>query len=351
MKSRTFLPIAIFLLILAPLRAEDLLPPVPEGLDGPPPLEGDEQLPSLQDFDKFLPGIDPTQTDLEPGPAKPEAALQAIEKALPTATPVIATPTPVKASVPPTPTVRPAVPTPTSVVVAPATEKVPMTSEKQKPASGSAPSGTTSAPSGAAPAGTLSGKPATAPGAAVPPAAASVAPSSGSLTDYFPVQTGMKWNYEYLKAGADGARKARVVECVDVQTFENGTLRASFTVTEASPVKVGYSIHNGSVQKTLVGSRTLDADFAFKFPKPGVPSAWTATGVDGTLKTCSASFGKAQVYEKTYPDCVVVKEKVGVQTLFTFYAKGIGLVALEVYGAGMKLDPARSYALTGGPSK
>jgi hypothetical protein len=332
MKSRTFLPTVAFLLILTPLGAEELLPPVPEGLDGPPPIDSNEPLPSLQDFDKFLPGADPTQTDLEPGPAKPEAALQAIEKALPTATPVAQTPT--KALALPTPTIRPAAPTPSPVASAPTDQQVPMTSEKQKPAA---------APSGAAPSGTMPNKPATAPGAASAPAAP-VVPSSGALTDYFPVQTGMKWTYEYLKGGA--AKKVRSVGCTQAETFPNGTVRATLQVTEDAAVIETYSLLNGAVQRTGLGGQTLEGEYAFKMPKKGLPSTWT----NGT-KTFTASFGKAQVYQKVYPDCVVVKEKDGALTTFTYYAKGIGLVALEVYGVGLKLDQTRSYALTAAPLK
>jgi hypothetical protein len=324
-------------------------------------MEGEEGLPSLQELDKLLP-VEGT-TELEPGPAKPEGALKAIEKALPSPTaevpkaaPAVLTATRTSTPRPlPTATPLPAKPAPT------APPSVPMATEKPK-ATASVPSGSqpSSPGEGTRPTDAFGAPPATAPkpGSSVPsgkapagPAAASApAVAAGGLSDYFPTGTGMKWNYEYLKAGADGMKKARSVECTDVQTFPNGTIRASFTVTEASPVKVGYSIYNGLVQRTLVGSKALGSDFAFKFPRPGVPSAWTATGVDGTAKTCSASFGKAQVYEKIYPDCVVVKEKVGTQTLFTFYARGIGLVALEVYGAGMKLDQARSYALVSGPT-
>jgi hypothetical protein len=171
------------------------------------------------------------------------------------------------------------------------------------------------------------------------------------LADYFPAEVGMKWTYEYLKPGADGVKKVRQVECSSVQRFENGTVRVSFQVTEGASSAENFSLFNGLVQRTSVGGKTLDSDFAFKLPKKGVPSTWSATGADGAVKACGASFGKAQVYQKVYPDCVVVKEKSGTTTVFTYYAKGIGLVALETYGAGLKLDQAKSYALVSGPTK
>jgi len=324
--KRTSWLAAVFL-TFSPLGAEDLLPPVPEGMDGPPPASN-EALPDLQDFDKFLPGAEPTLTDLEPGLVKPEAALQAIEKALPTATP-----SPAKPSVPPV-VVKPA-PTATSLPVKPAA--VPAASEKPK-ASTEAPPSSAPKPS----AGTASG-------AGTSPAVSTVADpaspvSASALTDYFPVALGMKWTYEYLKSGA--AKRIRSVECTQAETFPNGTVRASFQVTEEAAVTETYSLLNGAVLRTSRAGQALEGELAFKLPKKGAPAAWT----QGT-RSFSASFGKAQVYQKTYPDCVVVKEKAGTVTTFLFYAKGIGLVALEVYGAGMKLDHAKSYALVSGPTK
>ena len=95
----------------------------------------------------------------------------------------------------------------------------------------------------------------------------------------------------------------------------------------------------------------LSSDLVFKFPKSGAPTAWTAQGADGAAKTCSASFGEAQVYQKTYPDCVIVKERTGGSTVLSYYARGLGLVAVEFYGPGMKLSQEKSFALISGPTK
>ena len=53
---------------------------------------------------------------------------------------------------------------------------------------------------------------------------------------------------------------------------------------------------------------------------------------------------------KVYPDCVVVVDKAlsggkAVSTRINYYAKGIGLVAVEVYSPAMKLIQTESLAL------
>lgn len=171
----------------------------------------------------------------------------------------------------------------------------------------------------------------------LPKAAVSTAPSLAT-GEYFHVAKGAKWSYEYLKAGPGASKKTRVVECSDPQA-SNGALQASFQVTEdGQATQEKYSLSEDKV------TRASADDIVFQLPSTAGPAKWTNGG-----KTCKASFGPAQVYKKTYPRCVIVTEKEGTSTVISYYAKGIGLVAIEVYGKGLKLDQTKSIALVSGP--
>lgn len=306
--------------------AQDSLPPIPEGFEGPPPGLDAEQLPTIPDLENPKAQGEQNPGDLENSPQKPVEALKLIDKVQPTPTVVTKSPT--------------AVPT-----VAPTPKPEPAKSSLEKGASVP-----TSLPTQEAIATPVVQK-ATTPSAVLAPAKPVAAIVGSGLSDYFPTGLGTKWTYEYLKAAASGVKKTRVVECTEAQQFPNGTIRATFKVTEGVGITENYSIHGSLVQRTSSGDKTLDSDFVFKFPKAAAPSAWTAVGVDGISKSCSASFGKAQVYQKTYPDCVVVKEKTTSSTILSYYAKGLGLVAVEVYGPSMKLLLERSFALIGEPTR
>jgi hypothetical protein len=195
-----------------------------------------------------------------------------------------------------------------------------------------------------------------APAAAAPPAEpkkeeavpSQPAPATtGTFTDYFPAAQGMKWSYEYLKpAPGSETKKTRTVECVDAKTMPNGTLRVVLEVTEdGQQVRERYSLYDNKVEHTATGDKTFSGDFAFKLSKAGGAAGWSANG-----KSVKVSFGPAQVYQKTYPDCVIVSEKTAESKLISYYAKGIGLVAVEAYSKDMKLLQSKSLALIGGAS-
>jgi hypothetical protein len=174
----------------------------------------------------------------------------------------------------------------------------------------------------------------------------------GAVLDYFPVAEGSKANYEYLKAAPGAApKRTRVVECMGREQMPNGTLHATFQVTEDGKTTLEkYSLFENKVQHSARGTEVLTDDFAFKLPKAGSSIHWTQTVADGTVKSFKVSFGQGQVYQKVYPDCVVVTEKTlkggkAVSTVISYFAKGVGMVAVEVYSAAMKLNQAESIAL------
>jgi hypothetical protein len=111
-----------------------------------------------------------------------------------------------------------------------------------------------------------------------------------------------------------------------------------------------YSLSNNQVEHTASGDQTFSGDFVYKYPDAGGATNWTVTDPSGGVHKSKASFGKAQVYKKVYPDCLIVAEKTGATTIFYYYAKGKGLVSMEVYGKGMKLALTKSFALVSGPT-
>ncbi|HJT25101.1 MAG TPA: hypothetical protein VJ873_11040, partial [bacterium] len=187
-------------------------------------------------------------------------------------------------------------------------------------------------------------------------AGSNTAVSAGILTDYFPVKEGAMWVYEYLKpAPGETAKKNYPVRCVGTQSMPNGTVRATFETTENGHVTQDhYSLFDNKVEHMAADGKTETGDFVFKVPAKGGAAAWTVTEKDGTIHKSKAAFGQAQVYQKTYPDCIVVTEKVvkggkAANTVIYYYAKGIGLVAIEVYSPKMKLLQDKSVALMSGP--
>lgn len=299
-------------LILTPIVwADDAAPPpIPAGDSSnalPPPVDTNDLTP--------LPAI-PSQGSNNQNPA-PVTNIQAV----PTDTPVPAPPAQVEVPTatatpepmaPPTATPEPAAP--------PAAEEKP--AEKEAPAASS-------------------------------PSTSS--PQAGDLTDYFPASEGVQWSYEYLKPSAgETAKTTFAVKCASAKTMANGTVRAVFETTGGHQSQDHYSLFNNVVEHTNSGGQAMTGDFAFKLPSKEVPASWSLTDKDGATHKFKAAFGQAQVYQKIYPDCVVVTEKVvkdgkTVNTMINYYAKGIGLVALEVYSPAMKLIQDKSFALVSGP--
>ncbi len=189
-----------------------------------------------------------------------------------------------------------------------------------------------------------------------PPASQAVPPVSlGAFADYFPSAKGTKWTYEYLKPEAGSkTKKTRIVECISRESISGGA-QVTFQVTEDSQTTTEkYSLSNNQVEHVGTGDQTFSGDFVYKYPDAGGATAWTVTDPNGAVHKSKASFGKAEVYKKVYSDCVIVAEKTGegakATTIFYYYAKGKGLVSMEVYGKGMKLALTKSFALVSGPT-
>jgi hypothetical protein len=177
-------------------------------------------------------------------------------------------------------------------------------------------------------------------------------PSQGGILDYFPITQGQTQTYEYLKpALGQTEKKTRVVECLERQTMANGTVRVTLKTTEGSQVFTDkYSIFDNKVQHTFAGKLVLKDHLILQYPSASGPVEWQIKGGDGLTHAYKALFGQAQVYQKVYPDCVIIVDKAlsggkPVSTKIDYYAKGIGLVAVETYAPGMKLIQTESLAL------
>lgn len=296
MKQKTVFLILGFILA-ATLRAEDLKPPVPAGDSTdllPPPVDISQLTPLPLPGDSKPEPVKDNQTAPPPPPtAKSDTQKKVAE---PTATPILAKTETKKKVVEPVPTAT------------------------AKPA-----------PAGSRPAATI---------------------SIGAFADYFPYAKGTRWTYEYLKAEAGSkVKKNRMVECVSQETAANGGVNVTFQVTEDGQItNEKYSLANDQVEHIGTGGQSFSGDFVYKYPSAGETTNWIVTDPNGGIHKSKASFGKAQVYKKVYPDCVIVAEKTGATTIFYYYAKGRGLVSMEVYGKGMKLALTKSFALVSGPT-
>ncbi|HVM33591.1 MAG TPA: hypothetical protein VMU88_10685 [bacterium] len=171
----------------------------------------------------------------------------------------------------------------------------------------------------------------------------------GGLADYYPWTKGKSLSYQYLKSA--GAKRTRLVECLEQETMPNGTVHYTLKTTEgAQAVQDKYSLYDNKVDHTFAGKMALAGHTILAMPSATAPAEWQLKGGDGLTHAYKASFGQAQVYQKVYPDCVIVTDKAlsggkALSTRLEYYAKGIGLVAVETYGPGMKLIPAESLAL------
>lgn len=182
-------------------------------------------------------------------------------------------------------------------------------------------------------------------------------PQAGALTDYFPITEGSQWTYEYLKPlPGEAAKETFTIQCVSTKKMPNGTLRTVFETTEGGHQSRGrYSLYDRTVEHTATGDQAFTGDFVFKLPEKGSSTTWSVTEKNGTVHKSKAVFGPADVFQKTYPDCIVVTEKVIKEgktalTVFYYYAKGIGLVSMEVYSPDMKLLLDKSIALARWPT-
>jgi hypothetical protein len=294
----------------APLWAQEGTP-----VPAPPDLGGAEP-PSIPDLN---------QIELPPPPIASPAApapTTSIEEApipQPVAPAEKMTPTPIPAPPPPV------IPTPTVKVSAAVPTKVPTKIPSAPPVPPSAPAAS----------------------AASVPAA-----MTGGVADYFAWTEGQSLNYEYLKPAAGSTtKKTRVVECLEDSTMTNGTIHFTLKTTEgAQVVQDKYSLLDNRVEHTFAGKMALTGHTILELPAAGQSLEWQLKGGDGLTHAYKAFFGKAQVYQKVYPNCVIVIDK-GLQgtkpvsTRIDYYAKGIGLVAVETYAPGMKLIQSESLAL------
>jgi hypothetical protein len=171
----------------------------------------------------------------------------------------------------------------------------------------------------------------------------------GTLSDYFPATEGLKWSYGYM----DGGTKTRQVQCSSQKSMPNGTTRVVLEVTEGSlQFRERYSLYDNKVEHTATADKLFKGHFAFKLPGAGESAQWSQSLSGGVVKNFKASFGTGNGREKAYPDCLVVVEKSSKAKkagliVISYYAKGIGLAAVETYTPDMKLIPEKSYILSG----
>ncbi len=307
--------------------------PLPEGDNTLPPPPG-------QWTPVSVPSLPGTENAAAPPALSPSnGGAQAQETTVPPP-PVGATPTPVPTAVPPTetpaPEIQEATPTPQPAAPTPAlgaAQEAPPPAEE--PASTQTSAGST-LPASSGQAGS---------------------PQAGTLSDYFPITPGAQWTYEYLKPGpGETAQGTFTVQCEGAKSMANGTVRAVFETTEGGQkTRSRYSLYGDRVEHTASGAETFTGDYVFKLPPtPSGAAYWTVSEANGTAHKSKAVFDQAQVYQKTYPDCVVVTEKLiqggkPSNTVIYYYAKGIGLVSMEVYSPSMKLIQPKSFALMSGP--
>lgn len=165
-------------------------------------------------------------------------------------------------------------------------------------------------------------------------------PQAKILMEYFPITEGAQWTYAYLKPDTgEKIKETYTVKCIRVQKMANGTMRAVLETNENGHISRDYY---SLFEDRATDNQVFTGDYVFKLPPKGGKTAWTITEKSGTVHKSIAVFGSADVYQKTYPDCVVVMEKVITNgktalTVYYYYAKGIGLISTEVYSADMKL--------------
>jgi len=173
--------------------------------------------------------------------------------------------------------------------------------------------------------------------------------------DYFPAVSGAKREYQFFRLpGQTTGRKNRVVECLQTQAFPNGTVRSTFKTTvfaggsyKDEIVTDTYSAYANIVYHTSHDGQALKDRYLIKMPPPGGTERWSHTEADGTVVNFKANFTPLKTEDRIYPDCILVLEKVmkGTNEMALrnfYYARGIGLVRLEVFDKGLNVDRSDS---------
>lgn len=187
---------------------------------------------------------------------------------------------------------------------------------------------------------------------AAPPAAPQAAAPSAA---YFPAVQGQMREYQFFRQpGQDVGRKNRVVECLEAKTFPNGTVRCVIKTTvfaggayQDEISTDAYSAYGNSVEHTSHNDQPLTGRFLFKIPKPGGVERWLHQEKDGTIQYYKTTFSPLKADDRIFPDCLMVVEKTVKKTgeislRYLYYARDKGLVRLEVYGEGLKIDRSAS---------
>jgi hypothetical protein len=188
--------------------------------------------------------------------------------------------------------------------------------------------------------------------------------------DFFPTLQGEKKEYQFFRSpGQEVGRKNRVVECLEAQGAPDGSVKSSFKTIVFAGGAYGdeiavdsYSASGNVLAHTAHNDQPLVNRFLFKIPKPGGVERWLHQEKDGTVKYYKASFSPLKTNERIYPDCLWVVEKTvmkagGMTLRYFYYARGMGLIRLEVYGPDLKIDRSASIDLveavpapSGGPT-
>ncbi len=178
------------------------------------------------------------------------------------------------------------------------------------------------------------------------------------MIEFFPAEKGQLREYQFLRVpGQTVGRKNRTVECLKVQTFPNGTIRSMHKTT----VYAGgtyrddisndvFSVVGNTVVWLMHNGQPQTNRFLLKMPKPGATERWTHKEADGTTVSFKADLTPLKTDERVYPECILVVEKTlkaGEEPKLRnlYYARGLGLVRLEVYGADLKMDRTSSIDL------
>jgi hypothetical protein len=178
--------------------------------------------------------------------------------------------------------------------------------------------------------------------AAVGPAVAE-GPLTG-LEAYFPMRQGRKWTYSNGTA-------SRTVECTSRELQPGGAVKASFRTTEGAEVsEESYLLKGGTISLSSDTEGLRRGWIRLQTVTKAAVPRWTYDRRDGTASYYKAETGAKVAGDKTYPDCVTVTERTlkGAQQVSLVkyvYARGVGLVAVEVFGAENAPLTAQSWKL------
>ncbi len=176
--------------------------------------------------------------------------------------------------------------------------------------------------------------------------------------DYFPTLQGQKREYQfYSLPDQTVGRKNRVVECLKSETFPNSTVRSTLKTTvfagggyQDEISTDTFSAYANWVAQTSRNGQPMTGCYLLKVPPQGGTERWNYQEKDGTTKYYKATFSPLTVGDKIYGDCLMVVEKTlnGTSELSLrnyYFARGVGLVRLEVYGKDLKVDRSASIDL------